>query len=748
MGRSITIVSGKGGVGKSQSYDEYISLSNGDAIQIGPYIDFLIEKNPQAVKKVAVKLVDGSEEIFEVVDSPAGLKLNSFLFSEENQKVAHFQNKPFALMRKPAPKNLLTIGCAAGNVSVTPEHQFIIMRQGKLQKVRADEIVSKKDYLLLSKRNYDIENDEGVPIHIATWLGYLIGDGNMRSNSVSVWSAPGDMADNIRDSFMRVFGEYHERPDRNALAFRFHKKEKIRSLFEKYGVKIALAGEKEVPTALFNSNNPSIAAFIRGLFDTGGTVNIGRREIEYDTKSKKLAFQVASLLRNRFGISTQIQLTYKMATNGKMTEKQPYWRLYITGENARRYADYISFTNKEKADRLFDQLQSPVDENTNIDVYPVGKLLKQIREESGLTGLQLGKKLGCTKQMVYEYEWGYCALPKSTVRRYLAVYNELNIQHPLISWLEQMLQGNVEFRRVDEVKRMEYNHPHVYDFQVTEYGGHFEHASGIILSNTTLCGNLGIALAQRGISVCLVDADIAMANLSLMLGMQSSPITLHDVLLGEANVQDSIYDGPAGLKLIPSGLSLENYRRVDADRLATVIKNIQHKFDFVLLDGPAGIEKSVLASIAATEECLLVATPDSPSVADVLKTKIVAQRLGSKPVGVVLNMVRYEKGEIGKEEVSRMMELPVYASIPYDDEMRPSFVREKSMPVILRNPQAKSSIEIQKLAARLAGLPVQLEEKRSAGLFSAIMGFFARLFGGGKKTGQSGGRGMEEMRVD
>lgn len=252
------------------------------------------------------------------------------------------------------------------------------------------------------------------------------------------------------------------------------------------------------------------------------------------------------------------------------------------------------------------------------------------------------------------------------------------------------------------------------------------------VGKTSICANLGIALAKRGVSVCLVDADIAMANLSLMLGMQSSPITLHDVLLGEAAVQDAIYDGPAGIKLIPSGLSLENYRRVDPDRLATVIKSIQHKFDFVILDGPAGIEKTVLASIAATEESLLIAMPDSPSIADVLKTKIVSQRLGNKSLGVVMNMVRNEKFEITKDEVSRMMELPVYAAIPFDDEMRASFQHEKVLPLMLRNPQSKAAIEIQRLAARLAGLPVAAEEPhaRSGGFLSGIMGFFSRLLWG------------------
>lgn len=261
------------------------------------------------------------------------------------------------------------------------------------------------------------------------------------------------------------------------------------------------------------------------------------------------------------------------------------------------------------------------------------------------------------------------------------------------------------------------------------------------VGKTFLTANLGIALANRGVSVCLVDADIAMANLSLSLGMQSSPITLHDVLLGEASVQDALYDGPAGVKLIPSGLSLENYRRVDADRLATVIKAVRSKFDFVILDGPAGIEKNVLASMAATDESLLIATPDSPSVADVLKTKIVAQRLGNKPMGIVLNMVRNEKGEISKDEVSRMMELPVYASIPYDDIVRHSFINDKVIPVMIRSPEAKACIEIQRLAARLAGLPVKIQtSEKGKGFFSRIFSFFSGLFG--KKTNR-----MEELNI-
>ncbi len=247
------------------------------------------------------------------------------------------------------------------------------------------------------------------------------------------------------------------------------------------------------------------------------------------------------------------------------------------------------------------------------------------------------------------------------------------------------------------------------------------------VGKTMLTGNLGISLSQKGFSVCLIDADIAMANLSLLLGMQSSPITLHDVLLGEASITDAIYDGPKGIKFVPSGLSLENYRRVDPQRLESVVASIANKFDYILLDAPAGIEKNVLASIGASDEVLLESTPDPPSIADALKTKIVAQRLNKKVIGIVLNFVRFEKGEIQDTEVSKMMELPVYGLIPYDDEVRYSFLQEKSGPIMVRNPQNPASIAIQKVAAKLSGVDLDVSlPKPKKGLLSRILSIFGK----------------------
>lgn len=246
------------------------------------------------------------------------------------------------------------------------------------------------------------------------------------------------------------------------------------------------------------------------------------------------------------------------------------------------------------------------------------------------------------------------------------------------------------------------------------------------VGKTTLTANLGIALAKTGKRVLLIDADVAMANLSLLLGMQSSPITLHDVLLGEAVVQDAIYDGPSNMKFIPSGLSLESYKRVDSERLETIVHSLSNDFDFILLDAAAGIEKNVLSALSASNEVLLITMPNSPSIADVLKTKMVAQRLGAKPVGVIVNFVRNEKGEISKEDIMKIMELPVYGIIPYDDEIRKSFMQQKVSPVMVRKPTSPAAVAISVTASKLTGLNVELDKPKKQGFFSKFFSTFKR----------------------
>ena len=64
---------------------------------------------------------------------------------------------------------------------------------------------------------------------------------------------------------------------------------------------------------------------------------------------------------------------------------------------------------------------------------------------------------------------------------------------------------------------------------------------------TMLTANLGIALANQGRNVTILDGDLAMANLAIVMGMHRCPTSFLDVLAGKAEPKDALYDQPVGV---------------------------------------------------------------------------------------------------------------------------------------------------------------------------------------------------------
>lgn len=65
-------------------------------------------------------------------------------------------------------------------------------------------------------------------------------------------------------------------------------------------------------------------------------------------------------------------------------------------------------------------------------------------------------------------------------------------------------------------------------------------------------------------------------------------MTLHEVLAGKASVDDAIYEGPNGLKVVPSGISLQGFQNADPDKMKDVMRDLIGRSDFLLIDAPPG----------------------------------------------------------------------------------------------------------------------------------------------------------------
>jgi len=245
------------------------------------------------------------------------------------------------------------------------------------------------------------------------------------------------------------------------------------------------------------------------------------------------------------------------------------------------------------------------------------------------------------------------------------------------------------------------------------------------VGKTTISANLGVALAEFGKDVTILDADIEMANLELLFGMEGMVTTLHKVLAGKAPASEAIYKGPAGVKIIPAGISLEGLRNADPDVLETVLEEIMEQTEILILDAPAGLGKSAITSLAVGQELLLVANPEISSMSDALKTKIVAKKLGAHVLGVVLNRAGSDTTDLTVEEVQTILEATVIAAVPEDPEVRRSSAA--GVPLVIKAPNSPAATAIKKLAGDLIGekyIPPTAPKE------SFIKRFVGGLFGG------------------
>ena len=193
---------------------------------------------------------------------------------------------------------------------------------------------------------------------------------------------------------------------------------------------------------------------------------------------------------------------------------------------------------------------------------------------------------------------------------------------------------------------------------------------------TTVSVNLGTMLAQLGKETYLMDADIGMANVGLILGLQDAPITLHEILAGKGTINDAIYEGPAGLKVIPSGISLQGFQQADPDRIRDVMSEIVKRCEFLLIDAPAGISKDGVVPLAVADEVILVVNPELSSIVDALKTKILTEVVGGHVLGSIINRVDQDKTDIITKKMEKVLGVKVIGIIPEDTNVRRACLRK------------------------------------------------------------------------
>jgi flagellar biosynthesis protein FlhG len=142
------------------------------------------------------------------------------------------------------------------------------------------------------------------------------------------------------------------------------------------------------------------------------------------------------------------------------------------------------------------------------------------------------------------------------------------------------------------------------------------------VGKTCLAANLGLGLLKLGLRPVVFDADLALANLEVVMGVRPDR-TLHHVMVEEHKLTEVVTEGPSGLRLIAGGSGAPALMRAGPKRLGLVfdqLEGLRETTDVVLFDTAAGLDTRTLAFLRRADEVLVVTTPEPSSVTDAYAT--------------------------------------------------------------------------------------------------------------------------------
>lgn len=234
---------------------------------------------------------------------------------------------------------------------------------------------------------------------------------------------------------------------------------------------------------------------------------------------------------------------------------------------------------------------------------------------------------------------------------------------------------------------------------------------GVGKSSITL--NLAIQLSRIGHRVIILDADFGLANIEIMFGIRPK-YNLSDLIFHGKTMRDIITYGPENVGFISGGSGIKEMANLTREQVFQMIQKMEELdrlADIILIDTGAGIGDAVIEFVAASEEVLLVATPEPTSITDAYALLKMLNRSnsyypGRTEVKMIANQTRglkeadalFEK--IG-EVVNKFLNIKVeyLGGIPYDSNMSKAVVRQE--PVSISAPSSLAARSLEQITNKL-----------------------------------------------
>jgi septum site-determining protein MinD len=254
------------------------------------------------------------------------------------------------------------------------------------------------------------------------------------------------------------------------------------------------------------------------------------------------------------------------------------------------------------------------------------------------------------------------------------------------------------------------------------------------VGKTTTTAALGAALAQTGQKVAVVDFDVGLRNLDLVMGAERRVVfDIVNVIQGVAKLAQALIRDKRleTLWLLPASQTRDKDSLTE-NGVASIIREMRGKFDWVICDSPAGIERGATLAMRYADTAVVVTNPEISSVRDsdriigMLDSKTEkaerGQRLEKHILITRFDPLRATRGEmLNIDDVINILSTPLLGIVPESEEVLQA--SNVGCPVTLNNPACAPARAYYDAAARLRGedVPKNIPSDRK-GLFDKLFG--------------------------
>lgn len=227
---------------------------------------------------------------------------------------------------------------------------------------------------------------------------------------------------------------------------------------------------------------------------------------------------------------------------------------------------------------------------------------------------------------------------------------------------------------------------------------------------TTVCAAVSCGLALQGQSVLAIDCDVGLRNLDIALGISElGALSFQEVASGAYELsmatRHPIYPTLRFLTA-PAACTAEN---IDQDTFRAFLQQAREKFDYILLDAPAGIEAGFDLAAKYADRIVLVTNQDPAAIRDAACAGQKLTAMGKENIRLVVNRVSKKLITALGLNIDDIMDkagLPLLGVIPEDpDVILASSFRQPLLGYTARG----ASAACRRIARRIRGLKVPVK---------------------------------------